>query len=206
MFRSELREQTHEVHQQLHHHSHFVALFDGSISKPQYVALLQRFHGFYAPMEAAIDRALWHLSDLPDGFSYSSRTALLHQDLADLGFSAAQIAQNPQCSGIAKVVKPETLGGVFYVIEGSTLGASLIDRAAQKILEKGSVRGRSFWAWSRAHNKERWAAANAYLDHLEHLGRPVETTVFGAQSTFAALASWLEPLENQANSSEGVLC
>lgn len=204
MYRAELRARTHDVHQQLHLHSNFVALFDGTIRLPQYTELLQRFHGFYEPLESAIDAALERTSTLSAGFTYAHRTALLERDLANLGFTAGQIAQNPRCASVAKSVTPDTVAGVLYVIEGSTLGASLIDRAAQKILPDSATHGRNFWAWSRAHNTQRWAAINAYLDHLERSGHPLDAIVFGAQNTFTALANWLEPLEGLALSYEGV--
>lgn len=204
ILRAELRAQTHDVHQKLHLHPHFVALFGGSISAPDYVDLMQRFHGFYAPMEDAIARAALLSPGLLDGFTYVRRTPLLQQDLTDLGFGREDIARAPMCSQIAKLVTPETLGGVLYVIEGATLGAALIDRAAQKVLHAESTAGRSFWAWSRAHNKERWAATNAYLDHLEQQGHAVAAIVDGAQGTFAALADWLEPPEERAPAAEGV--
>lgn len=129
---------------------------------------MRSFHGFYAPLEQAIDGAVSQMSVCQDNFSYTKRLDFLAQDLASLGYSSEDIDRNPLCAEITDAVTPAALGGVLYVIEGSTLGAALIDRAAQKILGSDTIHGRSFWAWSRAHNKARWAAINAYLEHLEN--------------------------------------
>lgn len=202
--RNALRLHTRDVHQQLHEHSHFVALFEGTITQPQYLALMKSFHGFYAPLELAIERALSRLTSDADKFSYVKRVGFLVNDMSDLGYRSADIDKNPQCLQLADIVTPASLGGVLYVIEGSTLGAAQIDRAAQKILRSDTPHGRSFWAWSRANNKGQWAAINAYLDHLQDTGHSQAAIVQGANDTFEALATWLAPLDEPVLVAESV--
>lgn len=202
--RDALRFHTQDVHQQLHEHSHFVALFAGTIHPPQYRALMRSFHGFYTPLERAIEHAFSQMAFDQNGFGYPKRAGFLAQDLIDLGYSHVDIDQNPLCQHVADIVTPASIGGVLYVIEGSTLGAAQIDRAAQKILDTDITRGRSFWAWSRAHNKARWAAINAYLDHLENTGHSKSAIIQGAEDTFQALATWLAPLERPVLVTESV--
>ena len=201
--REALRVQTRGVHEQLHHHTHFVALFDQAISLPQYRALLGLFHGFYAPLEDAIGRVMAQAPDAHGGFVYTPRAALLAQDLGDLGFDDADVRAAPQCTALYDVITPASLGGVLYVIEGSTLGANQIDRAAQKLLGADTVAGRRFWAWSRAHNKQRWAMTNAYLAHLDARDVLPDTVVAGAHDTFQALADWLAPLNTPIIAPQG---
>ena len=191
--RNTLRAQTNAVHQQLHLHPSFVALFNGSIDLHDYTMLMQRFHGYYTALDNAIERAF----DLPAAqFTYPTRGDLLARDLIDLGMSRAQVDANPQCTDLYDAVTPASLGGVLYVIEGATLGAAQIDRAAQKTLSSDTTKGRSFWAWSRAHGKVRWAAINQLLSELEASGQPHTPMVKGAHDTFQALADWLAPLES----------
>lgn len=197
-----LRVQTKEVHEELHHHSHFVALFEETISLDRYRELVEKFHGFYAPLENAIERALLDQNGQHTGYTYAKRAILLEQDLVDLGLSQASAQQNPQCDQLADIVTPASLGGVLYVIEGSTLGAAQIDRAAQKLLGKNALNGRRFWAWCRAQNKERWALTNTYLEHLQDTNAPREAIIDGARDTFEALADWLAPLDQPALTTE----
>ncbi|MEP3636180.1 MAG: biliverdin-producing heme oxygenase [Paracoccaceae bacterium] len=195
--RGELRMCTRGVHEELHEHSVFVDLFNGTAAKRQYSALMRSFHGFYVPMERGIDRALSLIGPNGVSFSYAKRADLLAQDLQDLGDSAQDIDNNPVCERISNIVTPHSLPGVLYVIEGSTLGAAQIDRAAQKILRPDKPHGRRFWAWSRANNTARWTMLNAYLAQLEDYCQPTDAILQGATDTFQALADWLAPLDQR---------
>ena len=200
--RTALRTQTNDVHQQLHNHGAFVALFDGAITLPQYAALMQRFHGYYDALDHAIAGAM----DKPlGGFAYANRGDLLARDLADLGFEAVEIAKNPRCEALYDIVTPANLAGVLYVIEGATLGAAQIDRAAQKLLSADETMGRGFWAWSRAEGKNRWGAMRKLLSHLDGAHAAHAPQIQGANATFQALADWLSPLDQAFVQHEGAL-
>jgi len=202
MLREALRSQTNDVHQQLHKHGAFEALFDGAIALPQYAALIQRFYGYYDALDHAIAGAL----DKPLGvFVYADRDDLLAQDLADLGFDAAEIAENPWCEALYDIVTPASLAGALYVIEGATLGAVQIDRAAQKLLSADHTKGRGFWAWSRTEGKNRWRALRQLLSHLDAEHAAHAPQIQGANATFQALADWLSPLDHALVQREGVL-
>lgn len=200
--RDALRTQTNDVHQQLHKHGAFVALFDGAIELPDYAALMQRFHGYYDALDHAIAGAM----DRPLGdFEYAKRGDLLARDLADLGFDAAAITENPRCDALYDIVTPASLAGVLYVIEGATLGAAQIDRAAQKLLLADHTKGRGFWAWSRAEGKNRWGAMRQLLAHLDAEHAAHAPQIQGANDTFQALADWLLPLDQTLVQREGAL-
>ena len=186
-----LRAQTSVAHERLHEHSSFVALFNQSLDLDGYRALMQRFYGFYVPLERAISAALHPQAS----YAYVPRADFIAQDLVDLGLDAATIKEAPTCTALSAIVTPQALGGVLYVIEGSTLGASPIDRAAQRLLDCDTPQGRGFWAWSRAQNKQRWHLANQYLAVLDRSGAPMQPLADGARKTFEALGDWLAPLD-----------
>ncbi len=190
-----LRQQTKVVHEQLHHHSHFVALFEQTIDLQKYRDLLERFYGFYAALDDAIALSIDVSADAMGGFRYAKRAGLFAQDLRSLGLTPAKIALIPRCDRMFDVVTPATLAGVLYVIEGSTLGAAQIDRAAQKLLSKDTENGRQFWAWSRAQNKIRWSMTLDYILHLDASDAAQSPVINGANHTFQALADWLAPLD-----------
>lgn len=202
--RDALRLHTRDVHQQLHEHSHFVDLFAGTIDHARYCALMGLFYGFYAPLEQAIDRAQSGISDPRHRFRYPKRSQLLVQDLESMGHSVEDVDRTPMCPHLHDIVTPASLAGVLYVIEGSTLGAAQIDRAAQKILSTDTPKGRSFWAWSRANNKDRWAAINAYLEHLDRADQSQSAIIQGANDTFQALSTWLAPLDQPVLATESI--
>ena len=190
-----LRHETSATHTRLHTHALFADLFAGSISRADYTQLMARFWGFYAPLDTAIAHAI--ATGLPNvqHYEYVPRAPYLASDMVDLTAGALNPSESPQCNRVSEIVTPETLGGVLYVIEGATLGAAQIDRAAQRLLGGDGSEGRRFWAWGRAQNKHRWAMANNYLEHLAAQGVRASDISLGAELTFAALADWLAPLD-----------
>ena len=190
--RDALRAQTDTAHQRMHSHSAFVALFAGSIGLTDYTALMRKFHGFYGALDTAVADVTGQSSC---DYSYARRGDILAQDLVDLGLDVRDVQANPQCLALHDVVTPASLGGVLYVIEGATLGAAQIDRAAQKILSPTRATGRNFWASSRAQGKMRWAAMTRMLQELDAQNHPRAPLIQGATGTFQALADWLAPLD-----------
>lgn len=193
--RDVLRHETGETHARLHTHALFADLFAGTLTHADYTRLMARFWGFYAPLDTAIAHAI--ATGLPNvrPFEYVPRAPYLARDMVDLTADALTSRQDPQCKRVSEIVTPATLGGVLYVIEGATLGAAQIDRAAQRLLGGDGTEGRRFWAWGRAQNKYRWAMANGYLEHLAAQGVAVSDIIRGAELTFGALADWLAPLD-----------
>ncbi|MDU9006674.1 biliverdin-producing heme oxygenase [Sedimentitalea todarodis] len=201
--RDVLRNQTSDAHNRLHQHSSFEALFKESLGLEEYRQLIRRFHGFYAPLDLAIDRVMAGRTDDRAGYCYARRSDLLEQDLRDLDFSHRSIRENPHCESVFDLVSPASLGGVLYVIEGATLGGTGIDRAARKLLGSEQPDGRRFWAWCRSENKRRWSMTNRYLEHLHSDRRTMDALASGACDTFRLLADWLAPLDRSFTAKKG---
>lgn len=201
--RSLLRAQTDDAHSQLHLHSSFAALFEGALGRRDYARLIHRLHGFYAPLDDAIEGTLAGKPAGFSGYSYARRSDLLAQDIADIGVSIPQKA-DATCDQAHAIVTPSTLGGILYVIEGATLGGARIDRAATRILQSDSVAGRRYWDWCRAQGKFRWPATLRLLDHLHKKGASTDDLATGARNTFRLLADWLAPLEKPQSTVESV--
>lgn len=193
--RDELRAHTHQQHARLHEHSCFRALFNQSLSIGDYRDLMGRLHGFYLPLDRAIGREISGGAPCTSGYDYAERSALLAQDMRDLGWSAKAIENNPRCTEAFDIVSPASLGGILYVIEGATLGGARIDRAARRLLAREDTAGRRFWSWCRSVGGTRWPMTNRYLEHLETEGAALEEIRDGARDTFRLLAEWLAPLD-----------
>ena len=178
----------------MHAHSSFASLLDNSLMIKDYRQLIRRLHGFYVPLDAAIQETLRRSADTR-GYDYAARSSLLGKDMIDLGYSERAVADAPQCPDMAELVTPVTLGGVLYVIEGATLGGAGIDRAVQRMLPGSGVDGRRYWAWCRAQGRTRWDMANAYLEDRTCDGVSIDDLKRGALGTFRLLADWLAPLD-----------
>ena len=192
--RSVLREQTDDIHQLLHRHSSFVALFNQNLKADEYQRLIERLFGFYAPLDDAVEALISNAGSALHDYGYTRRSTLLGRDLLDLGVQQSAIDALPRCPQTNKVVTPETLGGVLYVVEGATLGGSVIERALSKTLRADGPEGKRYWAWCREEGKYCWSKLNAYLDGLEVDDQVLKDHLTGAQETFRVFAEWLEPL------------
>lgn len=193
--RDVLRSSTQKAHLKLHMHSCFVALFDGSLNLSAYRQLMRRLHGFYAPLDQAINRTIAKQAVTVAGYKYANRSSILAQDLMDLDFSKDEIFETQKCRQAFEIVSSTSLGGVLYVVEGATLGGTGIDRYAQKLLGQQEPAGRRYWAWCRAKNKQRWPMALSCLEHLHDQGVAIGDLVAGANDTFQTLADWMAPLD-----------
>lgn len=191
--RETLRWTTQDVHDRLHENPSFLALMDGTLSLADYAALMQRLYGFYAAVDVAIRKAL--PASAWCGFDYAPRAPLLSDDVASLHPDLALApARDIRCTAVAGIVRPDTVLGVLYVVEGAMLGGARLDRAAARILPTSSPRGRMFWAWCRSEGKQRWPRFLALMQ--AHPLSPSDQTRLAqnAQATFLALEGWLEPL------------
>lgn len=189
--RDTLRAQTADVHEALHHHSGFAALFGDALNMSDYHQLLQRMHGFYAPLDAAIFNCL-DQHDCQTDFGYASRSEILKQDLVDLSLDADL---GSLCKEATALVTPDSIGGVLYVIEGATLGGGQIDRAVQRHLPDGQMAGRRYWAWCRAENGRRWQMTIRFIEQLYSSGTSIEDLTSGANRTFQLFTEWMAPLD-----------
>lgn len=194
--RSVLRERTDDIHQLLHRHSSFVALFEQTLDAREYLRLVQRLYGFYAPLDDVVEAIT--ADDVLRDYAYVRRSNLLKRDLLDLGLSHASIEALPLCPQFAHLITPKTLGGALYVVEGATMGGSVIERAVSKTLKTDGPEGRRYWSWCRAEGKQCWSKLITYFDSLDVTDDVLEDHLTGATETFRIFAEWLEPL-NQSS-------
>src|SRR3954447_18739202 len=89
--RQRLKCETAAVHQHLEDQ---LGLLDPGLDVHGYRRVLERFYGFYVPVE--IDVARLAVAE-PLGFPVRARAALIERDLLALGLSAADLAVLPLC-------------------------------------------------------------------------------------------------------------
>lgn len=189
-----LRRETRDIHERLHRHPHFAALFDGTLDIEGYGELICRLHGFYAPLDSAIAVVLSDMPDTANDYRHARRADLLARDITDLTGGRARTTPPPLCLEAAGLVSRASVGGVLYVIEGATLGGAQIDRVAQRLLGTDQPAGRRFWSWCRQEGGARWHAMVAFLGRLQAAGVTISDLVTGARETFRCLEDWLAPL------------
>ena len=142
-------------------------------SRDRYRALLERFYGFYRPLEDVLAPI-----DVP-GFAYTRKLPLIEADLHALHSHPDTLPLAPRVPSVATV--GDALG-VAYVIEGSALGGALIGRLVRRRLGLDST----FFAGGLGL-APRWRAFGEVVERHA----PVSTDA--AIATFEDMERWLCP-------------
>ena len=142
-------------------------------TRESYRALLERFYGFYRPLEDVLAPI-----DVP-GLDYTRKLPLIEADLQALDSTPETLPLAPRVPAVATV--GEALG-VAYVIEGSALGGALIGSLVRRRLGLTS----SFFAGGPGL-APRWRAFGEVVERHA----PVSTEA--AVATFEDMEAWLCP-------------
>jgi heme oxygenase len=161
-------------------------------SLADYRRLLERFWGFYAPIEQ-------QLAIGPDwagyGFDIQQRmkAPALARDLGALGLAPAALAALPLCRALPAPGSFSHRLGCLYVLEGATLGGQIIAREARGRLGLTPEHGCSFFASYGEHVGTMWRAFRALLLQAAVDEEAEADLVRGAHETFEAFGKWLTP-------------
>jgi heme oxygenase len=177
-YREILHAATQSPHERLHLHAGFSSVKDGTITLPDYRALLIRLYGFYLPFERAV------------GVD-PIRTQWLERDLTSLGVDAATFSRIRLCADLPRYDCPERRLGALYVVEGSALGGRQLCRGLDRLLGTESLEGRHFFAGRGSHTGDAWFG---FLERLASVGpEPTRRAalVSAAVATFEVFETWL---------------
>ena len=132
-------------------------------SRDAYRELLERFYGFYRPLEARLE---------PFALPVTPKLPLLVTDLAELGADPERL---PLARRVPAVGSLREALGVSYVLEGATLGGAVIAKLARAELGVGAAffgaygrdvarRWRAFGTVVEEHGAESAAAVACFED------------------------------------------
>jgi len=164
-------------------------LLRASITRAEYLGILERFYGYYEPLERAVQRASEHHlrgMRLPE----HARTARLRRDIEALGGAHAHLAT---CSALPALDSAAAVIGCLYVIEGASLGGQIIARHLAATLDVSPARGCAFFFGEGDEIRGRWAHFLAVL-HAFGAAHPAShgACVDAALATFQTLRGWYE--------------
>ena len=165
-------------------------LLDASMSRARYLQFLQRFWGYYAPLETQL-LALPYWDSMEFDYAERHKTPRLVQDLRALGETCEAIRTVVRCRNLPTLASPGQLLGCLYVIEGATLGGQIITRRLQANLGLTPLTGAAFFDGYGAQTGGHWKAFCAMLRaNAGESGRQDEI-VASANQTFETLGQWL---------------
>ena len=157
------------------------------LTRDGYRRVLERFYGFYAPLEPAI-RAVGGWADRGLDLDARRKTPLLEADLRALGADAP--ASLPLCNDLPLLVTPADCFGCLYVLEGSTLGGQLISRHVQHALGVTPETGGRFFHGYGDETGEMWQSFRAAVTGSVVSPADQDAAVAAAKDTFSKLHRW----------------
>lgn len=185
MFTDKIKEATLTQHQQLE--KALVGKMKAIRSMDGYVDLLKMFYGYFGGLEQQINKYI-NSSNLED-HNQRRKTDAMAEDINALGGILPGIATANDLPEISNTLQAF---GALYVIEGSTLGGSIISKMMQQHLLFDGQKGLSFFNGYGEQTHQMWSnfksSLNAAVKTQEDEGVVLQT----ANDTFARFKQWME--------------
>src|SRR5215470_11320679 len=163
-------------------------LFNYLTTHEDYRQLLERFLGFYGPVEAALER---HFNRRAGGFDFERRrkVPMLVSDLRALGVK--QLAALPRCGALPAVHSLPQAFGCLYALEIATLGGQIIARHLSRALGVGPGSGCSFFNSYGDQSVRMWHDFGQQIKKSAVTNEIEEAMTRAAIETFVRLEQWM---------------
>jgi heme oxygenase len=181
-------------HQSIESVKRFGRMFAPDYTVAEYTELLQKFYGFFKPLEDTFQSHPDWVQCLGDSkfiLAERLRTTLLEKDLLALGLSPEQVAQLPVCQKLPELSSKAQMMGCLYVLEGSTLGGQGIAKKLSGALQLAPDKGLAFYTGHGPETMPKWKAFKGVLDSSFSVEDDLPSIAQTAGATFEALANWM---------------
>lgn len=165
--------------------------FTADFTVANYKKLLAAYYGFYQSMEAQVTAVSDLLPTTLDWSRRQNKSNILRQDLLELGFSPAELADLPVWQAVPVIDSMPKALGMLYVIEGATLGGQVLKRRMAEKLGIDAFSGGAFLDVYGADTGRLW---RSFMQCLAAVETPddCEHAALGATQMFACFETWLE--------------
>jgi heme oxygenase len=180
-----LRDATRPAHQRL---ERALPLGDPGLTLDAYRRILEALYGFYEPLEADLETTAGTSSGERVPIGGRQKVWRLRADLRALGARDASLDALPRCRCLPEVTTYARALGCLYVVEGATLGGSIVARALREHFGLGPNTGASFF---HGYGVETGAMWRSFLAHLEASPASPAEVMGAALDTFRAYERWL---------------
>jgi heme oxygenase (biliverdin-IX-beta and delta-forming) len=186
VIRAALKTRTQPYHDRL---EAVLSLLERPFTQADYRILLERFYGFYAPIETALAQVLTNASPLD--FTRRRKTLLLERDLVTLGSSTKDVLALPQCPFLPVISHIAQALDCLYVLEGATLGGQVISRRLHELFGFTADSGCAFFQSYGKDVGPMWQTFCTALTNHDTTDVRRENMIAAACETFAAFERWV---------------
>jgi heme oxygenase len=195
-----LRLATAPAHVRLHRTPLLAAFGDSVLSVTGYVELMRLFRAFYRELDPQLTAGMAKFNAGRGQFNYIPRAPMFDGDLQALGQTVSHDMPHGQLPALRLVGEsPASLAGGIYVVEGSILGGTGLNRCARRILHASDTKGRAYWQWCSQNAGSRWPAALEFIEWLWATGGSREQMTEAARTVFDSLHEVFSALSFQTN-------
>jgi heme oxygenase len=186
-----LKTETACHHEAIENARRLIRLGSDDFSKDEYIDVLEKFYGFYQPLE----RAFGMHTEVMAALDYNQRfkLPLLQKDLILFGHTPDSLSRLRECEDLPPTETTGQVLGSIYVMEGSTHGSQFIAKRlrAHFNLEDEGV---TFYQGYGKDTMSQWKKFKTYLDQeISQKGEgEAEAVVHAAAETFKALHRWMD--------------
>lgn len=166
-----------------------LGLMGESLTADAYLHTLQRFYGYYRPVEEAI-RAVGGWSGRGLDLGERQKTPLLDSDLRALGVDAPEWL--PLCHQLPRIDSIASAFGGLYVMEGATLGGRFISRHIGETLGVTPETGGGFFHGYGERTGAMWQSFRTELATFATTQDTQDQVADAAVRTFRTLRAWFE--------------
>ena len=156
-------------------------------SKDDYIDLLKIFYGYFTGLEQKIKPYI-NQGDLED-YSDRRKTAAIANDINDLGGELPAVATG---NNLPVITNHLQAFGALYVIEGSTLGGSIISKMMQQHLKFDGQKGLSFFNGYGEQTQQMWDNFKSSLNVAVKSTDDEAVILEAANQTFGRFKQWIE--------------
>ena len=185
-----LREATKDLHELLHVHPLLSDLTSLELTLSKYRRILEAFLGFYRTLEPQLVTAACDLG-CAAMYSREIRVDWLLSDLQSLGVSSEYIVSLPTLAAGIEMQSRCQLAGCLYVIEGSSLGGSVVTRHLAQNQNLQGLDASKFFASYGDLTTSKWRRVTQFMETECPTPENCRQAVAVARRTFVTLDSWL---------------
>jgi heme oxygenase len=180
-----LRQKTLRLHLRL---KQGIDLFHHFSTLEDYRRLLERYQGFYEPVESALER---HFNRRAGGLDFEPRrkSPMLVRDLRALGVK--QFTTLPRCASLPAISSTPHAFGCLYTLEISTLGGQIITRHLNRVFGVSPESGCSFFHSYGDQTVMMWRDLGQQIKKYAVTDEIEEAMIEAAVETFVKLEEWM---------------
>jgi heme oxygenase len=184
-----LKTETACHHEAIENAKRLTRLGSDDFSKAEYIDILEKFYGFYQPLERAFSKHTEVMAALD--YDQRFKLPLLQKDLTLFGHTPDSLSRLPECEDLPTTETTGQVLGCIYVMEGSTHGSQFI---AKRLRAHFNLEGEgvTFYEGYGKDTMSQWKAFKTYLDQVVNQNGEDEAVVHAAAETFKALHHWMD--------------